>query len=321
MKNNQRIKLLMIYELLSRLTDEAHALSTNAIVRLLKLEGIATSNRTLPGDIELLNFYGYEVLSYKKRVRYYYVRAGKLNAAEVTVLVDMLTASYSFDESKDLLVKKLVAMESCRKAEFCSKHTVYDEVTYSDKCVTRAIDVIETGISLGRKISFRYYDFKYTGERIYRDSDARPVFNPLTMFWDGRKHYLIAYKDDDKALEAYRLDRMDDVKIEDRAISDTYRDFDAKAHRRELRSLVSGKRETVRLKFGDEILQEVFDRFGVDVKISETEKGLYAADVDVSINGELFGWILSFGGEMAIEASPEIEEKFSVFMQRIKSRY
>ena len=71
--NEQKIKLLVLYDLLYRLTDENHALNTDEIIALLAGKRIAVSRKILLQDIALLNEYGYEVLTYKKKYHYYYV--------------------------------------------------------------------------------------------------------------------------------------------------------------------------------------------------------------------------------------------------------
>lgn len=63
----QKIKLLVLYDILLRETDEEHALSTDEIVEKLRERGIDIARKVLPSDIALLNKYGFEVLSYKKR--------------------------------------------------------------------------------------------------------------------------------------------------------------------------------------------------------------------------------------------------------------
>ena len=65
------IKLLVLYDILLKSTDEEHALSTNEIIEELKERGISVSRKVLPSDIDLLNKYGYEICSYMKKSRYY----------------------------------------------------------------------------------------------------------------------------------------------------------------------------------------------------------------------------------------------------------
>ncbi len=52
------IKLLVLYDILLKMTDEEHALSTNEIIEELKKRGISVSRKVLPSDIDLLNKYG-----------------------------------------------------------------------------------------------------------------------------------------------------------------------------------------------------------------------------------------------------------------------
>ena len=61
--SEQKIKLLVLYDILLRETDESHALSTDEIVEKLRERGIEIARKVLPGDIALLNKYGFEVLS------------------------------------------------------------------------------------------------------------------------------------------------------------------------------------------------------------------------------------------------------------------
>lgn len=53
------IKLLVLYDILLKSTDEEHALSTNEIIEELIKRGISVSRKVLPSDIDLLNKYGY----------------------------------------------------------------------------------------------------------------------------------------------------------------------------------------------------------------------------------------------------------------------
>lgn len=66
--SQQKIKLLVLYDLLCRLTDENHALNTDEIISLLVEKNIAVSRKILLQDIALLNEYGYEILTYKKNI-------------------------------------------------------------------------------------------------------------------------------------------------------------------------------------------------------------------------------------------------------------
>lgn len=54
----QKIKLLVLYEILCRYTDEDHALNSDEIVDLLAQRKIPTARKVLVQDIKLLNDFG-----------------------------------------------------------------------------------------------------------------------------------------------------------------------------------------------------------------------------------------------------------------------
>ena len=90
---NQKIKLLALWDILLHNTDENRALSTDEIIALLKEKNIDVARKVLPEDIALLNEFGYEVLSYKKKSYYYYVVTRPLETAEAVMLSDAVNAT------------------------------------------------------------------------------------------------------------------------------------------------------------------------------------------------------------------------------------
>ena len=101
------IKLLVLYDILCKMTDEDHALSTNEIIDELAKRGIAVSRKVLPSDIALLNKYGYEVCSYTKKARYYYAEHQFFDSAEITMLADVVKASKLTESRKEAIICKL----------------------------------------------------------------------------------------------------------------------------------------------------------------------------------------------------------------------
>ena len=66
-----KIKLLVLWDILCKNTDENHALNTDEISELLALRGLNVSRKILVQDIATLCDNGYEVLSYKKKYHYF----------------------------------------------------------------------------------------------------------------------------------------------------------------------------------------------------------------------------------------------------------
>lgn len=54
----QKIKLLILWDILCQNTDETHALNTDEIIEMLAEKGIIVGRKVLVQDIDLLNRYG-----------------------------------------------------------------------------------------------------------------------------------------------------------------------------------------------------------------------------------------------------------------------
>ena len=102
-----KIKLLVLWDILCKNTDENHALNTDEISELLALRGLNVSRKILVQDIATLCDNGYEVLSYKKRYHYYYVVNRSLETAEVVMLADVINASKLPVAQKKALIGRL----------------------------------------------------------------------------------------------------------------------------------------------------------------------------------------------------------------------
>ena len=65
---SNKIKLLILWDILQKNTDENHAMNADEIREELAKRGISVIRRVVANDIAALNDYGYEVLSYKSFV-------------------------------------------------------------------------------------------------------------------------------------------------------------------------------------------------------------------------------------------------------------
>ena len=61
-ENERKIKLLLLWDILCRFTDEDHPMNTDEIIKKLTEKGIADSRKVLAADIALLNEYGYSIV-------------------------------------------------------------------------------------------------------------------------------------------------------------------------------------------------------------------------------------------------------------------
>ena len=99
--NMQKIKLLKLYELLRKETDETHPISRVELCRRLNEMGISSNVRTLSLDIEAMQENGFEIMSYlKDKEKFYYVPEHELTVPEIKILIDAVQAASFITEKK-----------------------------------------------------------------------------------------------------------------------------------------------------------------------------------------------------------------------------
>ena len=125
----QKVKLLVLYDILQRNTDDTHALNTDEIIAELEKRGITVARKVLPNDIEILNEYGFEVLSYKKKFHYYYIVEHLFDTAEVVMLADAIKASKLTTTQKNQMLDKLFSTMGAYLAKKDSETLISLETT------------------------------------------------------------------------------------------------------------------------------------------------------------------------------------------------
>ena len=107
--SERKIKLLLLYEILRKQTDERHPMTTGELSDALLNSGIAVSRKTLYEDIETLNRYGFEILCDKSRSNRYYVADLKFERPEIQILLQAIGAAKFLTEKKSSALSHKIA--------------------------------------------------------------------------------------------------------------------------------------------------------------------------------------------------------------------
>ena len=82
-EKGQRLKLLKIWEILRQETDEAHPMSSVALLQRLEEIDIKCDRRTLYADIQALNESGYKIHCNRRKTNEYFVERREFSMAEI----------------------------------------------------------------------------------------------------------------------------------------------------------------------------------------------------------------------------------------------
>ena len=317
------IKLLVLYDILLKSTDEEHALSTNEIIEELKERGISVSRKVLPSDIDLLNKYGYEICSYMKKSRYYYAVHQLFDTAEITMLTDVIKASKLTDSRKETIINKLCSTIGMYKDTATDNIIFLEGKKYGNSSIIYNIDAIETAIKQKKKVSFVYFHLDENKNKVYHKDKKRYVFNPLSLIWSKDNYYLLCYDDRHDGTSRYRIDKMEDVTVEAEPIleKEEFGNFDSETYRKQIFSMFGGELEEVTIQFDKELLSDIYDKFGTDIEIQRKYGGALETTLSVQVSKTFFLWIVGTLGKVKIIEPNNVNERFDSFVKEITDNY
>ena len=114
-----RLRILYLYQMLEKDSDENHMLSTPTILRRMEEEhGITMHRTTLPKDLELLREAGIETASERRRALCYYLVSRSLSMQDLWLLIRaVLSADWMPTRRKRYLITKLLNLTSKGNAD------------------------------------------------------------------------------------------------------------------------------------------------------------------------------------------------------------
>ncbi len=314
----QKIKLLALYDFLCRETDENNPLSTAEIIERLKFDGIAVERKALINDIKVLNEWGYEVQSFKKKSFYYYVGYRKFDTAELRVLMDAVQAARFINENKTVeLCEKIAELAGKNNAEILNKTVVYNNTVKHDNInLFYTVDVISRAIDQKIKISFEYFNYDVNKKKVYRKERARYIVNPLALVLSGNNYYIVCYNDKYKNLSNYRIDRIENAATENDKITPVkeFENFSVNEYCKQTFSMFMGELLTVELEADNDMIDEILDRFGKDVDVTYKQKSYFRIKVAVRVSPPFFAWIVQFQGRIKIKSPQSVKDELNKFI-------
>ena len=314
----QKIRLLVLYDILHKETDAEHQLSTNELIERLAAYGIQATRQTVYDDINMLNSFGYDIIAVHGRNNRYFIGDRTFELPEVQILLHAVGAAKFLTEKKaSVLTEKVAELLGEVQADSLKELLTVKSNELGNERVYYSIDAITTALIEKRKLSFLYFDYDGRGNRVYRKEGERYEVNPLGMVYSGENFYLVCFHDKYDNPASYRIDKMEDVQVEESKITrkEQFENFDLNAYKRETFGMYYGEKADVTLFFSPELLDVIRDRFG-DIEPKSDGSG-YIANVTVRISRIFFAWITAFEGKVKILEPEIVKEQYKSFIEKI----
>lgn len=322
-----KIKLVKILEILRQDSDEDNYIETTEILNKLSAQGIDCDRRTLYDDIEVLNDYGYEVLCEKRagKANRYCIVDRSFDVPELRILMDAVqAASFITPKKTDRLIDKIADLGGSHRAELLKNNIInFNTTKHTNEQIFYSVSELERGIIEGKKVSFLYFDYNAKKEKVYRIEKRRYYVSPCATVFSNDNYYLITYSNRHDNLTNYRIDRMEDVRVEesDRVLPENRKYFDMTKHKKEIFEMFGGEAKRVEIEFDEKLIGAVIDKFGEDARLLAMGDGKIKLIAEVQVSKRFFAWVCSFGREMKVISPFEVVEEAKEYVQELCGLY
>ncbi len=319
--SDTRLRIMYMYQLLLKYSDEEHPLTTNQIRELMEKEhGISMHRTTVPKDVDLLIAAGFPIQIHRARANQYYLEEGRFELPELKVLIDAVESSKFITEKKSrALVEKLISLTSETNAAKLKRnlHTSGRARSDNEKGYY-IIDAINEAINARRKISLFYTDYDGEKKQILRNEGRPYIVSPYMLVWNGDYYYLVGYYHEKERVRTFRVDRIlsQPAIIEEDAIP-VPEDFDIAKYTKEVfRMYDTEELKEVTLLCENSIMKGVIDQFGVDIPVKKIDDEHFRIKVNVCTSPTFYSWVFQWEGRCKIQGPQETVQEYQEKLQK-----
>ena len=322
---NQRIKLLRLYEYLKTHSDEKNPVSVNEIIEALEIQGIKCERRTIYHDIKLLKEFGYDIQTkgYK-----HYLADNELNLGQIRFLIDVAQSAYFLPvKQTEDICGSLERLAGSHHSELVHEQVIcFDRVKRTNEEVLDTVEKINRAIENDFKVSFRYFHIVFGGKREYGKNGEYYVQNPIGLVFHDGRYYFIAYNDKHDGITTFRIDRMSDVKIETK-MPKIHSDKEAQFFCSDLKDRMSAfgmwndAVERVTFLVEKKYAEDIYEKFGDKISTYSYDQEHFTFTEKVNLSDSFFGWCASYGTHIKIISPQSTVDKFIEKMNEALSIY
>ncbi len=304
--NKQKLKLLYVYQMLIKETDDKHGLSMSQILNNLAQIGIEAERKGIYNDLEALRQFGLEITTFPRSPVEYAVLKDKVTLSEATLLIDAVQSCKFLTERKSNqltnTLKNLVSNH--QQIQLDKRVHVEGRIKSQNDSVFYIVDTIHEAMRLKRKIEFVY--FKYGSDlQHYKTRKQKYLQTPVKVVFTDGLYYLITWSSHREDFVTFRVDRMNLVEISrenadnNKAIKQyIYNNIEYKAF-----GMFGGVQENVTLRCTGDGIGVVVDKFGREnlkptniIKAkrndnSDDAMGSCDVHVPVIVSSQFYGWL------------------------------
>jgi predicted DNA-binding transcriptional regulator YafY len=329
MIENRQINIYLVYKTLEEYTDPDHFLSHQEISDKIKANyGIELERKTIGRIISTLEELDVDIISGlggKGKA----LASRLFDKNEVTFLIDGIFSSKAIEgKQANKIVEKLVktlSIHDRKSFKYLFKTTEINRT--SNKNIFYNIEIIQEAISKGQNIKFKYMTYNEKGEQIPRFNGYEYQVSPYYLINNFGRYYLLGYRRRHEYTNVYRIDLMEDVKIDEERkirpiteLPDYKNGFSISNYINEHVYMFGGNTITAVLKVNSErAIQFIKDWFGENAKIYN-EDGKIMASFRCNEQA-FFYWIMQYAEHFEVISPESMRNRIVAAIDKLSEIY
>ena len=305
---NQKTKLLHLYQMILRQTDEEHPLTVAQIIEQLARADIKAERKSVYDDLEALRQFGLDVQCRKGKSPGWFVGDRDFELPEVKLLMDAVQSSRFLTQRKsDALIRKLEGLASVHQASQLQRQVyVSGRIKVMNESINYNVDKLHTAIAGRKAITFKYFDYDISRKKVFRQK-GRYMVSPYGLIWNSDNYYLVAFDHGHREMRHYRVDKMAEIAVTclEREGQELYPDFQLARYGQKHFGMYRGPEMKVTLRGRRDKAGLVWDRFGQDVILVPDGEDWFTVTLPVVVSPQFFGWLFGLEGSIVLTGPKE----------------
>ena len=299
MSDFSKNRVLALYKILIKNTDEQHPISMQDILDYMASEGYSCSEDSVLRYIkQLRNELGVDVISGRGRNARYFIGNRLLEKEELKLIIDSVNASNFIEKSiATKMIDKLKSTMSKYDSEELDRSVLGINIAKAEnKKILYNVNIIQEALAKGVQISFDYMGWD-KHKKLVKKYERRYNMNPWALIWANDRYYLYGYdvkKTGDVFVERnYRVDKLDNIQLSDvpRDGKTQYQSFNANTYVSRRMGMFSGKEQAITVRIPGYLIGAFIDQFGKRITISEESEDMLQVTFYAVPSVILLGWL------------------------------
>lgn len=309
-------RVLALYGILTRYTDEQHQISMQEILGYMEADGYSCSEDSILRYIkQLRNELGVDIIYGRGRNAKYFVGNRLLEKEELKLIIDSINASNFIEKSiANKMIEKLKGTMSIHDSMDLERSVLGINTAKSEnKKILYNVNVIQEALKRGVQISFDYMRWD-RNKKLVKSSNKRYTMNPWALIWANDRYYLYGYdiKETDGILKErnYRVDKLKNIQLTgiSRAGEKQFLSFSADTFVSRHMGMFWGEEQMITIRLPEKLVGAFIDQFGKKITIIDEGNDMLMVKFQAAVSPILLGWLVGLRG-VEVLTPPSVREK------------